>query len=143
VWRSANVARGLAPGVPRISRVEEKLADQDALLVVVCDDGRLVGMALAEPFREHDGAGQVVNGVGHVSMLFVDPDRWGQGIGSRLVESLHVEMVAASWTEVSLWTRASNERARHLYERRGYRATGDAKRLPRGDQIVRYAMTLS
>jgi ribosomal protein S18 acetylase RimI-like enzyme len=143
VWRLANAARGLAPEHARVARVQAKVGDPGALLVVVCEAEQLVGMALAEPFREHDGAGQFVHGIGHISMVFVDPNRWGEGIGRLLVESLHTEMVAATWQQASLWTRTSNERAKRLYERLGYHATGDAKLLPAGDEIIRYAMTLS
>jgi GNAT superfamily N-acetyltransferase len=111
-------------------------------VVVVCDRDELVGMALAEPFKR-DGTGPLVAGVGHVSMVFVAPTRWGLGIGGRLVEALHTEMRAMTWHKASLWTRATNERARRLYERSGYTITGDTKRLDSGDEIVRYEVLLS
>jgi ribosomal protein S18 acetylase RimI-like enzyme len=123
-------------------RVEEKLADPSARVVVVCDGEELVGMALAEPSK-HDGTGAIITGVGHVSMVFVAPTRWGLGIGGRLVEALHTEMRDANWHKASLWTRASNDRARRLYERSGYTTTGDAKHLESGDEIVRYQALLS
>ncbi len=111
--------------------------------MVVAEDEQVLGMALAEPFKQQDGAGPVVVGAGHVSMVFVDPDRWGEGIGKRLLHALHVEMRGASWDESSLWTRASNERARRLYSRCGYVPTGDLKRLHDTDEIVRYEAHLT
>lgn len=51
VWRSANVARGLVPGPERVARVEAKLAEPSARVVVVRGGDELVGMALAKPFR--------------------------------------------------------------------------------------------
>lgn len=142
VWRSANAARGLVAEPGRVARVEEKLSDTSALLVVIADDTRVVGMSLAEAFREQDGAGPIVAGAGHISMVFVDPDRWGKGIG-RLLRALHIEMRAATWEEASLWTRVSNERAHSLYSRSGYVRTGDVKHLPGGDEIVRYEAHLT
>jgi ribosomal protein S18 acetylase RimI-like enzyme len=143
VWRSANAARGLAADPVRVARVEKKLSDASALLVVIADDEQLVGMALAESFREQNGAGPVVAGAGHISMVFVHPDRWGEGIGGRLLRALHIEMRRATWEQASLWTRASNERARRLYVRSGYVPTGDIKCLSGGDEILRYEARLT
>jgi ribosomal protein S18 acetylase RimI-like enzyme len=143
VWRSANAARGLLASPERVRRVDEKLNDASALLVVIADDEQLVGMALAEPFKDHDGAGPVMPGAGHISMMFVDPDRWGEGLGGHLLRALHVEMCGATWVKASLWTRVSNERARRLYSRSGYVLTGDTKRLPTGDEIIRYEALLT
>jgi GNAT superfamily N-acetyltransferase len=42
----------------------------------------VLAMALAEPGRTQDGAGAVVPGYGHVSMVFVHPDMWGRGLGA-------------------------------------------------------------
>ena len=143
VWRAANTARGLAPSPARIARVRKKLADRSSCLVVGRQEGRVIAMALAEPGRELHGEGPIVRGVGHISMVFVTPDRWGRGIGSRLVETLHREMRGRGWRTASVWTRADNQRGRRLYEASGYRLTGDAKRLPGGDEILRYQLSLA
>jgi ribosomal protein S18 acetylase RimI-like enzyme len=100
--------------------VDEKLNDASALPVVIADDEQLVSMALAEPFKDQDGAGPVMSGAGHVSMVFVDPDRWGERLGGCLLHALHIEMCGATCAKASLWTRVSNERARRLYSRSGY-----------------------
>jgi hypothetical protein len=42
------------------------------------------------------------------------------------------------WQRLSLWTRASNDRARRLYEADGYRLTGDELELGPNDLILRY-----
>jgi ribosomal protein S18 acetylase RimI-like enzyme len=76
-------------------------------------------------------------------MVFVDPDRCGEGLGRHLLGALHIEMCGATWAKASLWTRVSNERARRLYSRSGYALTGDIKRLPHGDEIVRYEALLT
>jgi len=143
VWRSANEARGLAPTSARIARVEQKLAEPTAYLVVACDDEGVVGMALAEPYRAQDGCGPVMTDRGHVSMVFVAPKRWGCGIGRELLDALHRAMRERGYNAASLWTRASNGHARRLYEGRGYQLTADVKQLPGGDEIVRYEIALS
>jgi ribosomal protein S18 acetylase RimI-like enzyme len=132
----------LARTSARVARVEQKLAEATAYLVVVCDDEGVVGMALAEPYRAEDGSGPVMVGRGHVSMVFVAPERWGSGIGCELLDALHLTMREHGYSSASLWTRVSNERARRLYEGRGYERTTDVKRLPGGDTIVRYEIAL-
>jgi ribosomal protein S18 acetylase RimI-like enzyme len=126
-----------------VRRVEEKLNDASALVVVIADDEQVVGMALAEPFKDQDGDGAVMPGAGHISMVFVAPCRWSEGVGGHLLRALHIEMCGATWVKASLWTRVSNERARRLYSRGGYVLTGEIKRLPTGDEIVRYEALLT
>jgi ribosomal protein S18 acetylase RimI-like enzyme len=141
VWCAARTADGSPPSKARIDRVRRKLADTAAFLMVGCDGELVVAMALSEPYRERHGAGAVRPHAGHVSMVFVDPKRWGRGLGSRLLDALHREMRARDWRTSSLWTRSSNERARRLYEGRGYSLTDDVKYL-RDQEIVRYELQI-
>jgi ribosomal protein S18 acetylase RimI-like enzyme len=142
VWRRANIARGNPPSPARIVRIAEKLADAEACVVVGVQDGNVVAMALAEPVRERHGAGAVRPDAGHVSMVFVDPDYWGRGVGGALVDALHGLMRRRGWRVASLWTRSRNQRARRLYEGRGYRLTADVDELQTGDRTVRYEADL-
>ena len=141
VWRAARTTAGTPPSQARIDRVREKVSDDTAYLLAGCDGDRVIAMALAEPYRERHGAGTVRPYAGHISMVFVDPDRWGRGVGGQLLDALHQKMRARGWRTSSLWTRTSNERARRLYEGRDYQLTGDAKHL-RGHEIVRYETQL-
>jgi ribosomal protein S18 acetylase RimI-like enzyme len=141
-WRAANTARGNAPVPSRIARVKTKLADPSALLVVGCDGDVVIAMALAEPARQDFGAGPTLPGTGHISMVFVAPERWRQGIGAQLMEYLHDQMRSRGWELASLWTRKSNQPARRLYTGCGYRQTADIKALDGRDDIVRYELRL-
>lgn len=118
--------------------MQEKLLDDAACPLVGC--GRpVIAMALAEPYREQQGAGAIRPHAGHISMVFVDPKCWGRGIGGQLLDALHREMRAREWATSSLWTRLNNDRARRLYESRNYQPTGEAQRL-RGHEILRYEL---
>jgi len=132
VWRAANEARGHPPAPARVERVRAKLRDAGALVVVAVDGAETVAMGLAEPGRADDGAGEPVAGHGHVSMVFVAPTRWGQGLGGLVLDALH----AAGWARTTLWTRTGNARARRLYEKAGYRPTGRTSALSAGDAIM-------
>jgi len=139
VWRAANQPRGLAPTSDQVERVRAKLADPDALVLLALDgEDRIRGMALAERGRVDGGAGEIVPGWGHLSMIFVEPQAWGHGAGSALLRELDRQAQARGWVRLSLWTRTGNERARRLYERAGYRLSGRRGRLSTGDEIVQY-----
>ncbi|KIF02801.1 acetyltransferase [Streptomyces sp. RSD-27] len=61
---------------------------------------------------------------GEVYALYVLPDLIGTGIGRRLLDGAHVRMRDAGFTDSVLWVLDGNERARHFYERAGYRPDG-------------------
>jgi GNAT superfamily N-acetyltransferase len=138
VWRAANTARLLPPSVERVARIWEKLAEPEACLVIVRHDlsGDVLAMALAEPGRARLGAGAATAGYGHVSMVFVHPDVWGRGVGRQLMQGLHERASEKGWSRTTLWTRASNARARRLYEVQGYRGSGHEATLGDGDPIL-------
>jgi ribosomal protein S18 acetylase RimI-like enzyme len=57
--------------------------------------------------------------------LFVAERARGQGVGSRLLEAIADEARRRGYAEVRLDVVAGNDRARALYERRGFRAVQD------------------
>src|SRR4051812_48255775 len=93
VWRAANIAPGAPPGPARTARVHAKLSAPDALAFVATGPG-IVGMALAEPGRFDDGAGEPDPSLLHISMVFVHPDAQRTGVGLPLV--LHILDVGRS-----------------------------------------------
>ena len=140
VWRAANVARLLPPSAERVARIWEKLAEPHVCLVIgrLDPSGDVVAMALAEPGRAEEGAGLVIPGYGHVSMVFVQPDLWGRGLGRHLLQGLHRSAWERGWSRTTLWTRASNTRARRLYQGQGYRRSGHETTLGEGDPILQF-----
>jgi ribosome-associated protein YbcJ (S4-like RNA binding protein)/GNAT superfamily N-acetyltransferase len=99
IYRAAQAARGKRPSSDRLARVEQKLADG---LLVVDDDGR--GFALGEPGRADDGEGALVDGLLHLSMVFVHPDHQRQGVGAGLVEALADAAWERGYRSVSVWS---------------------------------------
>jgi [ribosomal protein S18]-alanine N-acetyltransferase len=63
-------------------------------------------------------------GQGDVLTIAVATDRWGQGIGSALLERLLAEADRRGCSEVFLEVRADNARAQRLYRRRGFADVG-------------------
>jgi ribosomal protein S18 acetylase RimI-like enzyme len=142
VWQLANTARrGGAPvPVEHEERVRGYLGQSDSFLSVADDAGRLVGMALGMQARDDDGAGPPIPGLCHISLVFVHPDRWGQGNGKMLVRHLLAEASVRGYASYQLWTHADNQRAQRLYEGLGFRRSGREKDDDLGERTVHYAM---
>lgn len=134
VWREANVARGAPHGQERTARVRAKLSASDALAFVALRPG-IVGMALAEPGRFDDGAGEPDPSLLHISMVFVHPAAQRSGVGLPLV--IHVLDVAGSdgYRRAAVWTAEDNAPARGLYERAGMTLTGRSAPFRGGTQL--------
>jgi ribosomal protein S18 acetylase RimI-like enzyme len=72
----------------------------------------IVGSAVCRPA---DGGAPL-----YLTTLYVHPDRWGEGIGSRLLERVEREARDRGIETVVLVVLDGNERARAFYERHGY-----------------------
>jgi hypothetical protein len=75
VWAVANAARreGVPPRPEQAERARGHVDDPEAVLFVADDAGEVVGMALGEQALSDDGSGPPVDGLCHVSMVFVAP----------------------------------------------------------------------
>jgi [ribosomal protein S18]-alanine N-acetyltransferase len=63
-------------------------------------------------------------GQADVLTLAVAADRWGEGIGTALLEGLLSEAARRGCTEIFLEVRVDNDRAQRLYRRRGFTGIG-------------------
>jgi [ribosomal protein S18]-alanine N-acetyltransferase len=99
--------------------LEGELAEQprSRYYLVADDDGAITGYAgLLVAANQAD-----------VVTLAVAAGRWGQGVGSALLEALLAEAVRRGCTEVFLEVRTDNTRAQRLYRRYGFRQIGIRK----------------
>lgn len=98
---------------------------------------------VAVPTRTDNGHGDEVPGWVHLSLLATDPDHWGRGLASRLLDHADLRIAEQGGQVVELWTQRDNLRARRLYERRGW---ARSRRLPalgeEGETLVHYERTL-
>ena len=117
VWRACLGVRGRPPSAARIAQVRRTLRGRDALHLVAEDDGRVVGMLLAELSTEE-------RGVLDLSMLFVHPDHWRRGIATSLLSAL-----TSRYPRVHVWTDDPEP-----YERSGFVRTGRVR-----DDLVQLA----
>jgi len=109
--------------------------------LVAEDGGRVIGFAGFGPTRDDDAP----PGTGEVYAIYLDPDRFGRGVGRELFDRANGRLRELGFTRATLWTLTTNERARRFYERAGWAFDGTesthqdhCRNLP----IVRYAVEL-
>lgn len=145
VWRAANTARrdGRPPPPAHEQRARNAISKPDAFLIVADDGDEVVGMTLGMQGRADDGTGPPVPGLCHVSMVFVAPGRWGEGIGRRLVDAVLAGARSRGYGRIQLWTQADNLRAQRLYEGHGFVRSGRGKYdEDLGEHIIHYERPL-
>src|SRR5439155_17678230 len=94
VYERSNLARrrGVWPNrAARVEHVRAHLGDPASWFFLATDGPDAVGMASAESLRGEDGAGRVIAGGCFLNLLFVVPERWGEGIGGAILDAVLVE----------------------------------------------------
>jgi ribosomal protein S18 acetylase RimI-like enzyme len=99
-----------------------------ALLVAV-DSGDVIGFC----------HGVVVGDEGDVLRLYVEPDRWGEGVGTALFERFREDLVDFNMRRLRAMVLADNERGAAFYESLGFERTGEAE-TELGDESHREAV---
>lgn len=87
--------------------------------VVAEGGGAILGFTAFCPSRDEDAPG-----LGEVVALYVDPERYGGGVGRLLMAEARRRLAAAGFAEALLWVLDGNERAASFYEREGWRPDG-------------------
>jgi ribosomal protein S18 acetylase RimI-like enzyme len=126
LWAVANRARGAYFSEASVGVVRERIGAAAAVGKIAEEDGRVVGVAILSPAREHGGRGEPVPGLAHLNTVAVNPEHWGMGIGRALVALIVEHARQVGYVELQLYVDGDNERARRLYERDGWKPTGEA-----------------
>jgi GNAT superfamily N-acetyltransferase len=127
VYERSNLARrqGLWPRrVVRVERARTHLLDAASWFLVAEEGSALVAMASAEPLRGEGGAGPVIPRGCFLNLLFVVPERWGEGIGGMILDAVLAEAKRRRCSRMHLWTQQDNDRSHRLYRSRGFSPTG-------------------
>lgn len=95
--------------------IEEMVTSPEAELFVATADGEPVGYASTTPDESAD--------VGDVN-VYVDPERWGEGVGSRLLERLEETLAERGITRVRDYVLVENDAGNAFY-RAHYEKTGE------------------
>jgi len=122
--RSGTARRGLGPNEERVAQVRGTLLAPATWFFIARDDALAVGMAAAMPSRDNEGAGDLVPGLCYLDLIFVVPERWGDGIGTLLLDTVVADARGRGFGRIHLLTHDDNEPAHTLYASRGLTKTG-------------------
>jgi GNAT superfamily N-acetyltransferase len=107
----------------QVARIEARLRVPASWFLVAARESALTGMAYAKALRG-GGTGPVIPGSCFLGLLYVVPERWGEGIGGALLDAVIAESKRRHYTRIHLLTHQNNERSHRLYRRRGFARTG-------------------
>ena len=99
-----------------VDLLQDRLTGPEALAVIGRVAGQPVACGMATPL---DGAPAEPRGA-HLSLLAVEPARWGEGLGRAVLGRLEEDLRAAGYARGELHVLSANSRARALYESAGW-----------------------
>ena len=144
VYERSNLARRQGNWSSRPGRVAQITAslhdaaghDTASWFLVGRDGTEAVAMAFVHPFRADGGSGDVIASTWFLSLIYVVPERWGEGIGGRLLDVVIDEAKRRGCHHMYLWTHEhQNERAQRLYRSRSFAPTGRTMHDEEGQPI--------
>ncbi|MGH8317138.1 MAG: GNAT family N-acetyltransferase [Steroidobacteraceae bacterium] len=86
---------------------------------VAVEADSILGFAAISPARDEDVTGQ-----GELCALYVEPDRWGRGIGRALASEARSDLSRLGFARALLWVVAGNARAEQFYRADGWSPDG-------------------
>lgn len=78
--------------------------------ILAAEDGLIYGFATTAPSRDPD-----LPDHGELYALYVDPERWGRGIGIALMSAARAHLFETGFRNAVLWVLAGNVRAERFY----------------------------
>jgi GNAT superfamily N-acetyltransferase len=138
---------GWAPPIVSPGWAESFLDPDRWTQVRVDDSGMLFGAVAFRQAHEQPvpgpAEGPQLPGVAHLSILFVHPSRWREGIAGAMLDDAEREMVARGFSREVLWT-PEGAPAERFYVSRGWERDGRGAWHPWvGLRVVGYARDLT
>ncbi|MEF8788696.1 MAG: GNAT family N-acetyltransferase [Haloarculaceae archaeon] len=118
-----------------VEDLREGAEDPERVLLVAARDGDVLGVADAGPDPEHEGAFVVAR-------LYVHPDAWEEGLGTRLVDGLR-ERLPGDVGRLRLVVLAENDVGVSFYESYGFERVAERVEEHGGETHEEYVYELS
>ncbi|AHC23552.2 MULTISPECIES: GNAT family N-acetyltransferase [Mycobacteriaceae] len=109
----------------------EQMAPEGPFTQIATDGHTVYGHVTTGLNRDADLAG-----AGEIWALYVDPSRWGQGVGRRLLTAGCAQLAQQGCEKAGLWVLSGNVRARRFYESAGWRFNGTERTDDIGTDLV-------
>lgn len=85
-------------------------------------EGEIVGFASIGASRDDDASGELF-------AIYLDPTRWGTGVGRELIIGAELGLRDLGHEDAILWVLEDNPRARRFYERAAWRPDGGHRQI--------------
>jgi GNAT superfamily N-acetyltransferase len=125
-WRGAY--RGIVPtqvldemSVDLREDVWRGILDEGNSPTFVADDPVAGFLSLFLPSRDEDAGPRTAE----IAATYVDPSRWGEGIGKALIARALEQLPPDDWDDLTLWVFLRNAHGRAFYARSGFRLDGE------------------
>ncbi|KFU76831.1 L-amino acid N-acyltransferase YncA [Amycolatopsis lurida] len=101
----------------RAARWQRTLADpaNRGDILVLVEDGSLLGFTAVDRIR------------GELRAIYLDPERWGTGLGRQLLDTAVTALRDSGHRQATLWVLDTNKRARRFYAAGGWVPDGATK----------------
>ena len=134
VWRRAETARTGSESSENdyaqlVEAMRASFANPSAKLLVGVADGEVVATIYGVPLRNDQTKAQV-------GMLAVAPHLWGRQVGTTMLDALVRLLASDGCRHQRMNVDPANERARALYERRGWRHAGETELVGDREELV-------
>jgi ribosomal protein S18 acetylase RimI-like enzyme len=113
---------------------EELLSNPEVSVLMAEEDGELLGYTSCGESRDDDATPEV----GEVRNMFVGPNSWRRGVGRALIEAAIEDMRRRGYSEATVWSFASNDRANAFYEASGFTRDGGERRQEAWADILEF-----
>jgi len=116
-------------------------ASEEMWRAAIVERARFVAELGGEVIGTVGGGPSGTAGNAALTALWVDPRVRGQGAGARLVRAVLDWAKDAGYKEVLLWVTDGNADAERLYERHGFKRTGEVMAVRPGEARLEYEMS--
>jgi ribosomal protein S18 acetylase RimI-like enzyme len=113
---------GLRPEARASRYVFDQANPAGPLTLVAVDGDAICGFVTTSASRDAD-----LQGAGEIRAIYVDPDRWGGGVGRLLMATAVGELGRARFSQAALWVLEDNDRAQRFYELDGWQRDGSKR----------------
>ena len=119
-----------------VSKFQQMLAEETQVIAVIKDKGKILGYTIIGPNRDED---LKEDACGEVWGLYISPDRWRKGLGTRLTKWACRRLKSSGYDIATLWVFQTNLAAREFYQAMGFASDGATKEVRPGAPLaVRY-----
>lgn len=109
-----------------VSKFQQMLAEETQVIALIEDKGKILGYTIIGPNRDEDLKAE---DCGEVWGLYISPDHWRKGLGTRLTRWACRELKSRGYDIATLWVFETNLAAKEFYQALGFANDGATKEV--------------